>query len=180
MKTTFQTIKDHCPCGEGWKKLIKFHQPKGLNQEVSFAEILRSNGIKDAVWALRVIEDKKKVMLFSADVAESVLHIFEAQYPDNKELRECIDAIRGFVAGTVTAVELEEKRYAAAAAADAAAADAAAAAAYATTTAAAAAAAADAAYATYAAAADADAAAAAASYAAKWDVISELFTKHFC
>jgi len=171
MKTTFQTIKDHRPCNEGWKKLIKFHQPKSLKQEVSFAEILRSNGIEDAVWALRVIEDKKKVMRFSADVAESVLHIFEEHYPDNKAPRECIDAIRGYVAGTVTAVELEKKRYAAADADDAAA--------YAAADAADAAYAAYAAYAAAAAAADADAAADAA-YAAKWDVISELFIKHFC
>jgi len=115
--------------------------------------------------------EKKQIVLCAADIAESVLPIFEEKYPNDSRPREAIEAARAWSNGKGT--------NAAAAAAAAAAADTYAAYAYAAAADAAyAAAAASAAYAAYAAAADTYAAyayaaaadaAAAAAYAAAAD-----------
>ena len=153
MKTTFQKIKDHHFCKDGWEKLIKHFNPTSLDEEILISNIIESNGIRDAIWALRAVEDRNRVMLFCADVAESVLHIYEAKHPENKAPREVIEAIRLFVNGRISKEDLKIKKKAADAAAYAATAHAAAYAAHA------------AAYAAYAA----DAATDAAAYAATAD-----------
>jgi len=186
MKTTFQKIRDKKPCASGWEKLVGYYHPESLDEEVSFEEIIKSNGIKDAIWALRCIDDKDNVALFCADIAESVLTIYEERNKENKAPRECINAIRLYVKGDISKNTLLEKNHAAAAAAYAAyAADAvaaaAAAAAVAAVAAAAVAAADDAAY-VAAAAADAAAYVAADADAAretKWQEITSLFFKYF-
>ena len=116
---------------------------------------LHLNSVADLIWALRrtrvpeltVIEICRKTAIFAA---ESVLHIFETKYPDDKRPRKAIEAAKAYVTGDINREELREACRAAYAAADAA---------YA---------AADAAYAAYAAAAAyaADDAAADAAYAA--------------
>ena len=180
MKTTIAKIKTYHPCNNRWKKLISVH---GIDpdKELTPIDILKSNGIKDAIWGLRTFEEKNKVYLFCADVAESVLHLFENKYPNDKRVRQAIEAIRLFVDGKIDRIELKkaaDAAYDAAYAAYAAAAYADADAAY------------DAAYAAYA---DADAYAdayadyaAAAAYDAydaarinKWNEIETLFIKHF-
>ena len=180
MYTTLKQIEQHDPCTSGWKKLLKFlNKPKADNRRLSFKRILKSNGIKDAVWALRVLSYEDRC-LFMADVAESVLHIFEAKHPKDDRPRKAIQAVRDYKSKGISREQLSEARtaaaaYAAAADAAAAAADAAAyadaAAAYAAAYAAAAAA--------YAAAA-ADAAAYADAREKKWAEIESLFVKHFC
>ena len=207
MKTTFKKIKKANPCQDGWEKLICYYKPESYTEEVSIAEIVKSNGIKDAVWALRCINNNdeiKKIYLFCADIAESVLIVFEKKHPQDVRPRKAIEAIRSFVDDKISRYELNAAANAADAAGDAAyadddatnaayaaAADAAANAAYAAgdaahadddaTNAAYAAAAAAAAYAAYAAANAADDAAA--NFAcdaskAKWQEIKELLLKY--
>jgi hypothetical protein len=113
--------------------------------------VLRKHGVTEA--------HRKPLVLWAIECAEDALPLFEKRRPNDKRVRECLEATRGYVAGTVTLTELREKR-----AAD----DAAYAAAYAAAAAAYAAAAAadDAAYAADAAAYAAAAAADDAAYAA--------------
>ncbi len=73
MKTTLQEIWNHNPCCKsdisgGWGLLTKNLGTDDLETEVSLTEILKSNGIKDAVWALRCF-DYLDYRLFSADAA---------------------------------------------------------------------------------------------------------------
>jgi hypothetical protein len=68
-------------------------------------QILESNGIKDAVWVLRCF-DYKNQCLFLADLAESVLHIYEAEN-DNQAPRLAINGIREYHAGKITEKELK-------------------------------------------------------------------------
>jgi hypothetical protein len=122
MKTTFEKIRSFNPCETGWKKLIGYYKPEDYSEEIKISEIVKSNGIKDAVWAMRAVYDKKTVMLFCADVAESVLHIYEKYNSENKAVKECIEAVRLFANDKVSESELVAKRraaYAAAADADA-------------------------------------------------------------
>ena len=165
MKTTFKEIREFNPCSDGWEKLLKILNPESeMSKRVTILEILDSNGVKDAFWALRT-QDYRDYCLILADVAESVLHIFEEKNKGDTRPREAIEAIRKWHSGIITEAELKNAADAAAYAAYAA--YAAAGAAYAAAGAAAADAADDAASAAAYAAADAAADAAyAAAYAA--------------
>jgi len=114
MKTTLKEIWKHYPCGKnpgsdhGWDKLTKNLGTKDLTTEVTLMQILESNGIRDAIWALRCFE-YINYCLFLADVAASVLHLFEKNtgYKDNS-VRRCIHAIHLFQSGMITVEELKE------------------------------------------------------------------------
>ena len=153
--TTLRKIASFDPCSEGWEQLTTALGTTAPDAEVSLAFILNSNGIRDAVWALRCF-DYKDYCLFTEDAAESVAHL----NPDPR-VSAAIAAVRAWHKGQISE---EELRYAADAAADAAM-WAAVWAAYA---------------AAYAAAAYASAACAAAARASQWGKITELFIEHFC
>ncbi len=143
---TLNMIKAHNPCKRGWETLLKsLNKTQADDEPLKFSEIAESNDISDALWCLRVIEEhKKERSLLLADIAESVLHIYEKKYPTDTRIKDCIEAIKDYANNKITKEELLAFRHSA----DAAAADAAA---YA---------------AAYAAADAADAAAYAAAYAA--------------
>lgn len=83
---------------------------KEKNKEISFLEILESNGVEDAFWCLRT-QNYKDYCLILADVTESVLHIFEEKCPDDKRPREYIEGIRKFHDGEITKEELKQLFY---------------------------------------------------------------------
>ena len=129
LKTTLQKILDHKPCGQekgcgkGWDHLLMglgeaFDAPD-LSREVTILEIIETNGVKDAFWALRAVDDRKTVTLIKCDCAESVLTIFEKQHPQDNRPRAAIETAREWARGKATE---DERRKAAAAAANAAAA----------------------------------------------------------
>ena len=192
LNTTLNEIKKHRPCIGGWRKLLHhLGKTEADDESLNIMTILEANGIEDAVWCLRAFK-YRDYCLFNADVAESVLSIFEAKYPKDARPRNAIKTIRDYKAGKITKEELGPD--AACDAYDAAAAYDDAAAAYD--------AAYDAAYAAYAAynaynayaaayaaaytasasaytAYTASAYAAAATSADKWAGIETIFTKHF-
>ena len=105
LTTTFKTIKSHDPCSHGWRKLLKNIKPNSMDDIVSISEILESNGVKDAFWSLRCWSYIQQCLLL-ANVAESVLHIFEEKNPGDKRPRQTIEAIRKFENGEITDIEL--------------------------------------------------------------------------
>ena len=170
MKKTFtkEYIDDNAGCYKGTEKLTALL--KSAPQEIIIEDVVHSTiPLKDKFWFVcRKCElTKKQSVEITVGCAEIVLPIFEEKYPNNKSVRECIEATKLFMKGYITVEQLLLKRkaaYADAYAADAYAdADAYAASAAGYAAAAAAAYAADA-YA-YAAAASASAHAAAAAYA---------------
>jgi hypothetical protein len=192
VKTTIRQILDKPPCRDGIKLINSLNLPDST--EVTPMQMLEFGGIENAVWGLRCF-DYKDYCLFLADVAESVLYIFEEKYPDDKRPRLAIDAIRLYYKGEISISQLDAAYDAAAdaaAAADAEAADtyyatddAAAAAATAAYTAVAAAVADTTVVAAYYAAADDAAtytpytAVAASAKKQQWAVIEGLYVKHF-
>jgi hypothetical protein len=144
-KVTNELIKSLNPCKARHDNYLKFY----TNKEYSKAQFLGLKNIShsDKLWVAFRLMPKDNIRLACADIAESVLHIFEAKYPDDKRPRLAIEAARRGNAVAAYAANT------AAAAANAAAAYAANANAYA------------AAYAAYAAAYAANAAAANAAYA---------------
>jgi hypothetical protein len=100
MITTLLQIKEWQPCKPGWEKLLNHLEAD--EEEFSIKTILESNGIKDAVWALRAVNGKdKEIRLFAADVAESVLHIYENKYPNDDRPRKAIQAARDYANGLI-------------------------------------------------------------------------------
>ncbi len=154
LTTTIKIVRSFNPCVGSYKLFLKSLKTHDDNTQIKLSDVLKICGIEDACWFLRCFE-YKDYCLFCADVAESVLPIFENKYQNDDRPRKAILAIREYHRGKVTKKELN----AAAADADAAA--------YAYADAAADAADADAAaYAAYAAGADAAYAAGADAYAA--------------
>ncbi len=167
LTTTLIEIEAKNPCTSGWKKLLQgLSKEEADDEPLTIKTILEINGIKDAVWALCVF-DYKDTCLFNADVAESVLPLFEEKYPNDDRPRKAIAAIRDYHAGRITREELSTASRAAACASVGVGVGAV----YAARVAA------------VARAANAAAAAAAANAAdarkAKWVEIEELFIKHF-
>ena len=183
MKITLGELKMYNACTDRYKHLCECLKKAGKeikdDTEVSILEILDCNGVKDAFWALRT-QKYEDYCLILADVAESVLHIYENKYPTDERPRLAIQGIRDYKAGLISIKELIKLAAAAYAAADAANAvyDAAAAAADAANAYAAADAAADAADAVYDAAATANANNDDAAYAAQWKKNEEILRKH--
>jgi hypothetical protein len=69
---TLNQIKQHRPCKEGWEKLLKYLGKTDADDEVlPILTILESNGLDDALWALRAVEGKEReIRLMAADFAD--------------------------------------------------------------------------------------------------------------
>jgi hypothetical protein len=114
MKTTLNKIRQHDPCKESWEKLLNsLNKTKADDEPIELGYILDLLGIKDAIWALRSIEADKEIRLFACDCAESVLHIFEEKYPEDKRPSKAIETSRNYAIGKATREELDAASYAA-------------------------------------------------------------------
>jgi hypothetical protein len=90
---------------------------------INLLTILTHNGVEDALWALCAVEQdcEQIARLMAADFAESVLHFYEAKYPNDNRPRLAIAATRAFAVGKTDAAARAAAREAAGAAAWAAA-----------------------------------------------------------
>ncbi len=99
--TSLTEILNHNPSERLKQKLSLIN----TTDYIDFMTILEAVGIEDAIWCLRVL-DYHDYCLFLADVAESVLPIFEAEYPDIKEPRKAIEGIRAWHRGSIDREQL--------------------------------------------------------------------------
>jgi hypothetical protein len=94
---TLNLIKSKSPCEDGYAKLLKsLGKTQADDEPIRIEQILESNGINDTIWVIwNCIKgremDKRNLLV---DIAESVLHIFEAKYPDDTRPRRAIEMIR--------------------------------------------------------------------------------------
>jgi hypothetical protein len=168
MRITTELVKTFNPCNDRFNN----YQTNYPNSDLHITEFLKLENItyNDKIWVWKKVATINEAALFGLKCADSVLHIFENKYPEDKRPRLALDSVRTYLDNPTE----ENKKacrtaaYAAAAAADAAA-DA-----YAYAAAAAAADAAADAYAAYAAAAAA-ADAAADAYAAAADAAADAY-----
>ncbi len=122
MQTTLKEIEKY-KIEEGyydtfsWEKLlISLNKTPADNEPLDFIIIHEAIGIKEAIWCLRT-QKYRSYCLFLADIAELILPVFEIEYPNIKEPRQTIKAIRDWYDGNITKKQLEaysEKAYAAA------------------------------------------------------------------
>ena len=113
--TTLNRIKDKSPCVEGWQKLLSYlGKTKADDEELPLLTILKSNGVDDCIWAFQCTDDNESIYRhIAADFAESVLHIYEKEYPEDKRPRLAIQAARDYADGKIDAAAWNAARAAA-------------------------------------------------------------------
>ena len=87
---------------------------------INLLTILKHNGAEDTLWALRAAQEPEAdsiARLIAAACAETVLHIYEAEFLDDSRPRDAIRMSRRFATGKATQGEMEAAMYAASAAA---------------------------------------------------------------
>jgi len=106
LTTTLKRIKAHDPCGQekgsdtGWGRLRSYlgeYYPE--DQEINLLTILESNGISDMFWAFRAVQQDERVakriaVELAIAFSESVLSIFEKEYPNDHRSRKAIEAAK--------------------------------------------------------------------------------------
>lgn len=77
MKTTLNAIRKHNPCADGWTKLLaNLGKTQADDEPLSIITILDSNGLDDALWALRAVEgEDRKIRLYAVWCARQVQHL---------------------------------------------------------------------------------------------------------
>lgn len=112
MHITLNEILKHGPCGihsggaSGFSKLLKnLNKTEADDEPLHIMDILKSNGIKDAIWSL-ICFDYLDSCLFLSDLAEFVVPIFENEYPDGFRPRDVIQAIIDYKLGLISRDQL--------------------------------------------------------------------------
>ena len=114
MKTTLNDIRAHNPCPDGWRKLLAYlGKTEADDEPLSLLMILDSNGLDDALWALRAVEgyDREK-RLYAVWCARQVKHLLIDQRSLN-----ALEVAERFARGRATREELDAAASAAASAA---------------------------------------------------------------
>jgi hypothetical protein len=108
--TTLNRIKEHGPCIEGWRKLLKHLGKTGADDEpLALSVILESNGLDDALWCLRSVpEESKRWRLLAVAFARKVQHLMT----DPRSLA-ALDVAERHASGIATDKELAAARAAA-------------------------------------------------------------------
>ena len=77
--TTLNRIREHDPCQDGWKTLLKgLGKTKADDEPVSFVRIVEINGLDDALWCCRVEpEHEREWRLFAVWCARQVQHLMK-------------------------------------------------------------------------------------------------------
>lgn len=104
MKTTLNKIRDKKPCKEGWEKLLTHlkKKTKADDEELSLLTVLKSNGVEDAIWCLRAVDDcDRDARLFAVWCARQVQHLIT----DQRSI-DAIDAAERFADGLMARNDL--------------------------------------------------------------------------
>ena len=77
MRTSLNAIRAHNPCRDGWGKLLRHLDKTAADDEpLSIETILESNGLIDALWCLRAVENRDREMrLYAVWCARRVEHL---------------------------------------------------------------------------------------------------------
>lgn len=110
MITTLNKIRAHDPCTDGWEKLLRhLGKTRADNKPLSIVKILASNGVDDALWCLRAVENcDPEIRLFAIWCARRVEHLISGP-----RSREALDVAKRFARGKATDEELKAARKAA-------------------------------------------------------------------
>lgn len=81
MITTLYEIRKNNPCNRGWCQLLRsLYKTKADHEPVSIEYIINSNGVDDAIWALRCIEGyDKEIYTFAITYIKRAQHLVKDQ-----------------------------------------------------------------------------------------------------
>ena len=115
MNTTLNRIRDASPCADGWKKLLDaLGKTQADDEPLSLVTILGINGLDNAIWALRCVDDQAQVRRYAVWCARQVQHLMT----DPRSLA-ALDVAERHADGQATDEELAAAWAAASAASDA-------------------------------------------------------------
>ncbi len=117
LHTTFALAKQHLACAEGYASVAKAlggvkHYGKNTPIPLSVVATM-GRGLDDALWCLRAVLPSEELArdrisrLLACDYAEHVLPKMEARFPDDKQPRQYVEALRRFASGDATLAELD-------------------------------------------------------------------------
>ena len=108
--TTLNKIRENGPCADGWMKLLKhLGKTEADDEPLPFAVILESNGLDDALWAMRSApEHDREWRLFAVWCARQVQYLMK----DQRSI-DALDVAARFANGEATQEELAAARAAA-------------------------------------------------------------------
>lgn len=112
LTTTLRALRVHNACQPRYDHLVASFggSRPGDDEQITLLRILGSNGLEDAIWALRAAspyDERRRVTVgFACDCADRVLPIFERRYPDDRRPRDCIETTRRYMRGEATREEL--------------------------------------------------------------------------
>lgn len=94
--TTLNIIRAARPCEEGWTKLLKGLGKTAADDEpLPLMTILDINGLDDTLWCLDADPALDRLKRhYQAWCAEQALHLFEAERPSDRRVREQIAMLR--------------------------------------------------------------------------------------
>jgi len=94
--TTLAAIRAAHPCEGGWRKLLGHLGKTAADDEsLPLLTVLDSKGLDDALWVLsKAMPDDRLARHFGAWCAEQVLHLFEAERPEDMRPRQAIAVAR--------------------------------------------------------------------------------------
>lgn len=103
MYTTLNKIREHHPCTEGWKTLLKYLGKTSPDDEpLSLLTILDSNGLDHTLWCFRAVDGfEKEKLLLGVAYAREVEHLMPA------ESRKALDVFERHGNGLATQEEFD-------------------------------------------------------------------------
>ncbi len=103
MKTTLRKIYDGEPCESGWNTLLEYlGKTEPDDEPLSICTILDSNGIYDALWCLKTVEEHdKEIRLYAVWCARQVDYLMK----DQRSIKS-LDIAEKFANGKATKEEL--------------------------------------------------------------------------
>ena len=100
--TTLNRIRSHNPCANGWKKLLEgLGKTQADAEPLALTTILDINGLNDAIWALRCVDDQAQVRRYVVWCARQVQHLMT----DPRSLA-ALDVAERYANGEATYAEL--------------------------------------------------------------------------
>ena len=76
MNTTLNKIRNHAPCADGWRKLLKgLNKAAADDEPLALTTILALNGLDDALWALRTADCDRESRMLAVAYARQVQHL---------------------------------------------------------------------------------------------------------
>ena len=109
LTTTLNRIREHNPCTDGWKKLLKhLGKTEPDDEPITYLTILESNGFDDALWCCCAEEDKyaKEWRLYAVFCARKVQHLMT----DPRSLK-ALDVAEAYAYGNASDEELWDALY---------------------------------------------------------------------